>query len=323
MKVVVLDSYCVQPGDLNWSPLYKLADEVALYPRTSREKLIERLQDAEYAISNKCYIDEEILVRCPKLRWVGLTSTGTDGIDLEACSRHGVSVANVPGYSTFSVAQHTFALLLEITNGTARRYASLKDGYWQTDVPERYGIRPHKELYGLTFGIVGFGAIGQAAARIAQGFGMKVLVYTRNIRPEYDGFGVEFVSFEQLLAQSDVVSLHCPATDATRGIIGETALQQMKPDAILLNTARGSLVDEVAVAKALTEGRLFWYGTDVVCHEPIERNNSLLQCDNALITPHVAWATTQALNRLAKEVCENLKAFQQGQQRNIVNKISE
>lgn len=319
MKVVVLDSYCVQPGDLDWSPLYQLADQVELYPRTNRQQLIERLQDADYAISNKCNINQEVLQHCPNLRWVGLTSTGTDSLDLAACKEHGVSVANVPGYSTFSVAQHTFALLLEITNGTARRYASLKDGYWQTDVPAQYGICPHKELYGLTFGIVGFGEIGQAAARIAQGFGMRVLVHTRTIRPEYQGFGVEFVEFEQLLAQSDVVSLHCPATPQTRGMIGEQQLKAMKPQAILLNTARGSLVDEAAVAQALQNGQLFWYGTDVVCHEPIAKDNPLLQCEHALITPHVAWATTQALTRLAKEVCENLRAFQQGNARNIVN----
>ena len=318
MKIVVLDSYCVHPGDLDWSRLYDLADVVEEYPRTSYELLAQRLQDADFAVSNKCRIDGEILAACPRLRWVGLTATGTDSLDLEACHAHGVAVANVPGYSTESVAQHAFALLLALSNSIAARAASLRDGYWQTDVPEHYGIRPHFELAGRTFGVVGYGAIGRAAARIARGFGMRVLVYTRHVKPEYAGDGVEFVPFDQLLEESDVVSLHCPATAETRGMIGGAALAAMKPGTILLNTARGALVDEAAVCAALKSGHLGFYAADVAAHEPVQPKDPLLRCPNVLLTPHVAWATGEALARLSAEVCTNLEAFLQGKKRNLV-----
>ncbi|OUP24646.1 D-2-hydroxyacid dehydrogenase [Gemmiger sp. An194] len=318
MKIVVLDSYCVRPGDLDWTGLYDLADVVEEYPRTPPEQLIDRLRDADFAVSNKCRIDDAVLDACPRLRWVGLTATGTDSLDLEACHRHGVAVANVPGYSTESVAQHGFALLLELANSIAGRAASLRDGYWQTGVPDSYGIHPHFELAGRTFGVVGYGAIGRAAARIAKGFGMRVLAYTRHVKPEYAADGVEFVPFEQLLEDSDVVSLHCPATAETRGIINEAALAAMKPGAILLNTARGALVDEAAVCAALKSGHLGYYASDVAAHEPVRPKDELLHCPNVLLTPHVAWATQEALARLSAEVCANLEAFLQGERRNLV-----
>ena len=318
MKIVVLDSYCVRPGDLDWTGLYDLADVVEEYPRTPPEQLIDRLRDADFAVSNKCRIDDAVLDACPRLRWVGLTATGTDSLDLEACHRHGVAVANVPGYSTESVAQHGFALLLELANSIAGRAASLRDGYWQTGVPDSYGIHPHFELAGRTFGVVGYGAIGRAAARIAKGFGMRVLAYTRHVKPEYAADGVEFVPFEQLLEDSDVVSLHCPATAETRGMINKAALAAMKPGAILLNTARGALVDEAAVCAALKSGHLGYYASDVAAHEPVRLKDELLHCPNVLLTPHVAWATQEALARLSAEVCANLEAFLQGERRNLV-----
>ncbi len=318
MKIVVLDSYCVRPGDLDWTGLYDLADVVEEYPRTPPEQLIDRLRDADFAVSNKCRIDDAVLDACPRLRWVGLTATGTDSLDLEACHRHGVAVANVPGYSTESVAQHGFALLLELANSIAGRAASLRDGYWQTGVPDSYGIHPHFELAGRAFGVVGYGAIGRATARIAKGFGMRVLAYTRHVKPEYAADGVEFVPFEQLLEDSDVVSLHCPATAETRGIINEAALAAMKPGAILLNTARGALVDEAAVCAALKSGHLGYYASDVAAHEPVRPKDELLHCPNVLLTPHVAWATQEALARLSAEVSSNLKAFLQGERRNLV-----
>ena len=318
MKIVVLDSYCVRPGDLDWSRLHDLADVVEEYPRTSPEQLAQRLRDADFAVSNKCPIDDAVLDACPHLRWVGLTATGTDSLDLDACHRHGVAVANVPGYSTESVAQHGFALLLELANSIAGRAASLRDGYWQTGVPDSYGIYPHFELAGRTFGVVGYGAIGRAAARIARGFGMRVLVYTRHVKPEYAADGVEFVPFDRLLEDSDVVSLHCPSTAETRGMIDKAALAAMKPGAILLNTARGALVDEAAVCAALKSGHLGYYASDVAAHEPVRPKDGLLHCPNVLLTPHVAWATEEALARLSAEVCANLEAFLQGKKRNLV-----
>lgn len=318
MKIVVLDSYCVRPGDLDWSRLHDLADVVEEYPRTPPEQLIDRLRDADFAVSNKCRIDDAVLDACPRLRWVGLTATGTDSLDLDACHRHGVAVANVPGYSTESVAQHGFALLLELANSIAGRAASLRDGYWQTGVPDSYGIHPHFELAGRTFGVVGYGTIGRAAARIARGFGMRVLVYTRHVKPEYAADEVEFVPFDRLLEDSDVVSLHCPSTAETRGMIDKAALAAMKPGAILLNTARGALVDEAAVCAALKSGHLGYYASDVAAHEPVRPKDGLLHCPNVLLTPHVAWATEEALARLSAEVCANLEAFLQGKKRNLV-----
>lgn len=316
MEIVVLDSYCVREGDLDWSPLYELADRVTLWPRTPRAELAKRIGGAECVISNHCRIDEAVLAACPGLRWIGLTSTGTDSLDLAACARHGVKVANVPGYSTESVAQYAFALLLEAASGPARRAWSLREGWWQADVPARYGLRPQVELAGKTFGAVGYGAIGAAAARIAQGFGMRVLACVRTPRPARPG--VEFVPLEQLLAASDVVSLHCPGTPENRGMIGPAQLERMKPGAILLNTARGSLIDEAAVAAAADAGRIF-YAADVASREPIRPENPLLGAKNVLLTPHVAWATGEALARLAAEVCENLRAYLAGEARNLVN----
>ena len=316
MEIVVLDSYCVREGDLDWSPLYALADRVTLWPRTPRGELARRIGGAECVISNHCRIDGEVLDACPGLRWIGLTSTGTDSLDLAACARRGVKVANVPGYSTESVAQHTFALLLEAANGVARRAWSLREGWWQAGVPERYGLRPPFDLAGRTFGAVGYGAIGAAAVRIARGCGMRAAACTRTPRAAEPG--VEFMSLDELLAASDVVSLHCPATPATRGMIGPAQLERMKPGTVLINTARGSLIDEAAVAAAAQAGRIF-YAADVAAREPIRPENPLLAADNVLLTPHVAWATGEALERLAAEVCENLRAYLAGRPHNLVN----
>ena len=192
------------------------------------------------------------LSRCPNLKWVGIIATGTDNLDLAACRRHGVSVANVPAYSTYSVAQMAFSLLLAICQCPERQDRAVRDGYWQLEVPASYGILPQVELYGKTFGICGYGNIGRQTARLAQAFGMRVLVWTRTVRPAYANDGVTFVDLDTLLAESDIVSLHCPATPATRGLINADALAKMKPGAILLNTARGALVEEAAVADSLT-----------------------------------------------------------------------
>ena len=254
MKLVILESYVMEPGDLDWSAVRALVPDTVEYVRTPYEQIAGRIGDAELVILNKCRMDEGILARCPNLRWVGIIATGTDNLDLAACRRHGVSVANVPGYSTYSVAQMAFSLLLAVCQCPERQDRALRAGYWQLGVPAEYGILPQVELYGRTFGVCGYGSIGRQAARIARAFGMRVLVYTRTVRPEYAADGVTFTDLDALLAGSDVVSLHCPATPATRGMIGAEALAKMKPGAVLLNTARGALVDEGAVAAALASG---------------------------------------------------------------------
>ena len=308
MKLVILESYVMEPGDLDWSGLRALVPDVVEYVRTPYEQIAPRIGDAELVVLNKCRMDEAILSQCPNLRWVGIIATGTDNLDLEACHRHGVSVANVPAYSTYSVAQMAFSLLLTLCQCPERQDRALRDGYWQ-----------QVELYGKTFGVCGYGNIGRQTARLAQAFGMRVLVWTRTVRPEYAADGVTFVGLDTLLAESDVVSLHCPATPATRGLIGAEALSKMKPGAILLNTARGALVDENAVAAALESGRLGWYAADAFAVEPLPADSPLRKAPHTLFTPHVAWATGGALKRLLEITANNLATFLEGKGENIVN----
>lgn len=320
MKAVILDSYALQPGDLNWAPLYALVDEVVEYPRTQYSQLVQRIGTAELAVVNKCGIDAAVLRSCPNLRWIGVTATGTDSLDVAACCRAGVTVSNVPAYSTHSVAQLTFALLLELVQSPARHEAALRAGYWQLDVPKEYGIMPMHELYGKTIGIIGYGAIGRQVAKIALAFGMRVLVHTRTVRKKDAKDGVQFVSLEMLLAGSDVVSLHCPCTQETENIINADTLAQMRSGALLLNTARGALVAEPALAAALATGKLGGYGADVLRREPADVNSPLLCVPNAVFTPHIAWTTQEALARLAQAVCENAAAFLRGDAQNVIHK---
>lgn len=319
MKVVILDSYALHEGDLDWTPLHSLVDEVEQYPRTAPQDIIPRLATADFAIVNKANINEEVLQACPRLKWVGVTATGVDSLDIAACRRHGVPVANVPAYSTHSVAQLTFALLLSLCQSPAVYDAAVRAGHWQVDISPDFPILPHMELCGKMMGLVGFGEIAQQVAVIAQAFGMHVLCHTRTVRPVYANSGVEFVPLAQLLARSDVVSLHCPSTPETRGIINADALALCKPGALLLNTARGLLVDEQAVADALHSGRLGGFAADVVSREPIFSDNPLLHAPRVLLTPHIAWGTPEALSRLAQTVCENLADFLRGGMQNVIN----
>ena len=319
MKAVILESYVMQEGDLDWSGVKALVPDTVSYVRTPYQEIAPRIGDAEIVLLNKCRMDEAVLQQCPNLKWVGIIATGTDNIDLEACRRHGVAVANVPGYSTYSVAQMTFSLLLAICQCAERYNQSMKAGYWQLDIPAQYGLLPQVELQGKTFGIYGYGSIGRQTARIANAFGMQVLVCTRTVRPEYAADGVEFVDFDTLLARSDVLSLHCPATPATRGLISAEALAKAKPGMILLNTARGALVDEAAVAAALQSGQLAFYGADAFCTEPLPEESPLRGLPNALLTPHIAWTTREALQRLMDITTRNLSTWLDGHGEHIVN----
>ena len=320
MKLVILESYVMEPGDLDWSGLRALVPDVTEYVRTPYEEIARRIGDAELVVLNKCRMDENILSQCPNLRWVGIIATGTDNLDLAACRRHGVSVANVPAYSTYSVAQMAFSLLLAVCQCPERQDRAVRDGYWQLDVPAEYGILPQVELYGKTFGVCGYGNIGRQTARLARAFGMEVLVWTRTVRPEYAQDGVTFVDLDTLLAQSDVVSLHCPATPATRGLVNGDALAKMKPGAVLLNTARGALVDEAAVADSLRAGHLGYYAADAFGVEPLPAGSPLRTAPRTLFTPHVAWATGGALKRLMEITARNLETFLAGAGENVVNR---
>ena len=319
MKAVILESYVMEEGDLDWSGVKALIPDTTSYVRTAYEEIAPRIGDAEFVFLNKCRMDEQILSQCPNLKWVGIIATGTDNLDLEACRRHGVSVANVPGYSTYSVAQMTFSLLLAICQCAERYDRAVKDGFWQLGIPQSYGLLSQIELYGKTFGVYGYGSIGRQSARIAKAFGMRVLVCTRTVRPEYAADGVEFVDLDTLLRQSDVLSLHCPATPQTRGLISAEALQKMKRGAILLNTARGALVDEAAVTEALHTGQLGFYGADAFATEPLPADSPLRREPHALLTPHIAWTTKEALQNLMDITTQNLRSFLDGNGEHIVN----
>lgn len=319
MKAVILESYVMEEGDLDWSGVKALIPDTTSYVRTAYEEIAPRIGDAEFVFLNKCRMDEQILSQCPNLKWVGIIATGTDNLDLEACRRHGVSVANVPGYSTYSVAQMTFSLLLAICQCAERYDRAVKDGFWQLGIPQSYGLLPQMELYGKNFGVYGYGSIGRQSARIAKAFGMRVLVCTRTVRPEYAADGVEFVDLDTLLRQSDVLSLHCPATPQTRGLISAEALQKMKRGAILLNTARGALVDEAAVTEALHTGQLGFYGADAFATEPLPADSPLRREPHALLTPHIAWTTKEALQNLMDITTQNLSSFLDGNGEHIVN----
>lgn len=320
MKAVILESYVMQEGDLDWSGVYALVPDTTAYVRTSYDQIAQRIGDADFVLLNKCRMDEEILSQCPNLKWVGIIATGTDNLDLEACRRHGVQVANVPGYSTYSVAQMTFSLLLAVCQCAERQNRAVQDGYWQLNVPAEYRILPQVELCGKTFGIFGYGSIGRQAGRIAKAFGMRVLACTRTVRPEYAADGVEFVDFGTLLKESDVLSLHTPATPATRGVVSAAALEKIKPGCILVNTARGALVDEAAVAEALKNGRLGFYAADAFAVEPLPADSPLRGLPNALLTPHIAWTTKEALQKLMDITTQNLRSFLAGAGENIVNR---
>ncbi len=320
MKAVILESYVMQEGDLDWSGVYALVPDTTAYVRTSYDQIAQRIGDADFVLLNKCRMDEEILSQCPNLKWVGIIATGTDNLNLEACRRHGVQVANVPGYSTYSVAQMTFSLLLAVCQCAERQNRAVQDGHWQLNVPAEYRILPQVELFGKTFGIFGYGSIGRQAGRIAKAFGMRVLACTRTVRPEYAADGVEFVDFDTLLKESDVLSLHTPATPATRGVISAAALEKIKPGCILVNTARGALVDEAAVAEALKNGRLGFYAADAFAVEPLPADSPLRGLPNALLTPHIAWTTKEALQKLMDITTQNLRSFLAGAGENIVNR---
>ena len=319
MKAVILESYVMQEGDLDWSGIRALVPDTTSYVRTAYQDIAPRIGDAELVLLNKCRMDEAILAQCPNLKWVGIIATGTDNLDLEACRRHGVAVANVPGYSTHSVAQMTFSLLLAICQCAERYCRTVQNGYWQLNIPEHFALLPQMELYGKTFGVFGYGSIGRQTARIARAFGMRVLACTRTVRPEYEADGVEFVPWDTLLRRSDVVSLHCPATPQTRGMVDADALAKMKPGAILLNTARGALVDEAAVATALHSGQLGFSGADAFATEPLPADSPLRAEPHALLTPHIAWTTKEALQNLMEITTRNLRTFLAGNGEHIVN----
>lgn len=316
MKIVILDAYAANPGDLSWDEFAALG-ELTVYDRTAQEDAAARIGDAEVVFINKVRLTDDIFAACPNLKLVSILATGYNIVDLAAAKRRGITVCNVPGYSTRAVVQMTFALLLEICQQVGLHSGAVHTGRWQTCPDFCFWDRPLIELDGKTMGIVGYGAIGSAVGTVAQALGMKLLVTARHEKPVPEG--ARFVSPPELLAQSDVVSLHCPQTAENARMIDAGALAQMKDGAILLNTARGGLLDEQAVADALRSGKLLAAGMDVVSAEPIRADNPLLTAPNCFLTPHIAWAPLETRRRLQAISAENLRAFLAGKPQNVVN----
>ena len=316
MRIVVLDGHTLNPGDLSWNALETLG-EYTVHERTAPGQVMDRVHGHQAVLTNKVALPAALLEKLPGLQYIGLMSTGTDVIDLEAAGKRGIVVTNVPDYSTPSVAQLTFALLLELCTQAGPHSEGVRAGKWSRSKDFCYADSPLIELEGLTLGLVGFGRIGRRVASIGRAFGMKVIVCTRR-RPVRDEEAIGFVDLEMLFRQSDVVSLHCPLTPATRGLVDAERLACMKSSAFLVNTARGPLVDEAALAEALNDGKIAGAALDVLSSEPPPANNPLLNARNCLITPHLGWATTAARRRLMEMVVSNLQGFLAGQARNVV-----
>ena len=318
MKICILDGYSLNPGDLDWSPVERLGD-VTLFDRTPADKIVERAADADIVLTNKVPFSADTLRQLPRLRFICVLATGYNIIDTEAAARQGVVVANIPAYSTMSVAQMAFAHILNITNHVASYAREVADGKW-TNCPDFcFWDSALTELAGKTMGIVGLGNTGMATARIAVAMGMKVVAMTSksaDTLPE----GITPAPLDDVLASADVVSLHCPLTPSTRHLINAASIAKMKPSAILINTGRGPLVDEQAVADALNGGRLAAFGADVLSQEPPRGDNPLLSARKCFLTPHIAWATLEARTRLMSTATENVRQFIAGEP--VANRVN-
>lgn len=318
MKIVVLDGYTLNPGDLSWQEIEKLGT-LTVYDRTKPEQTVERIGLAEAVFTNKTVLSAEVLNACKHLKFIGVLATGYNVVDLEAAKLRGITVCNVPAYSTMSVAQLTMGLLLEICHHIGLHDQGVHEGEWSRQEDFCYWKTPLIELDGKTFGIVGFGRIGKAVAKIVQAFGMHVAIYSRYPDAALESDTVRFVSLDELLRTSDVVSLHCPLSARTQGIINQKAIGKMKDGAVLINTGRGPLVVEADLAEALNSGKLYAAAVDVVSVEPILADNPLLQAKNCIFTPHIAWATDAARKRLMQISADNLKAFLEGRPIHVVS----
>lgn len=316
MDIVVLDGGTTNPGDLSWAPLEALG-RVTVYDSTPADCVVKRAQDSEALIVNRIVLNRAVLDALPKLRYIGTLATGYNTIDVRAAREKGVTVCNVPLYCVETVAQLTLALLLALCNRVEHLSAVTRSGGWNDAVEATHTTAPILELSGKTLGILGFGNIGRAVAQLGLALGMRVLVHSRTQRAL--PAGCTWCGFETLFETADVVSLHCPLTDETRGIVGASVLARMKPTALLINTARGALVDENALADALNSGRLAGAGLDVMAEEPPRPDHPLLTAKNCLITPHIAWASREARLRLIDAVAGNLRAFLAGQPVNVVS----
>lgn len=314
MKIVVLDGYTENPGDLDWKGFEALG-EVTVYDRSEEAQAAERIQDADAVIVNKVRMTRELMEAHPGLCYIGVLATGYDVVDTDAAKDLNIAVTNVPGYGTDTVAQYAIALLLEVTSRIGHHASRVKEGEWARNADWCFWEYPLMELSGRTMGIIGYGRIGRKVGEIARALGMKILFH--DAYAQEDGSG-EKVALEVLLQQSDVVSLHCPLTKENDSLINKKTLAMMKPNAILINNARGKLINEGDLAQALQDGTIYAAALDVVREEPIRSDNPLLECDNCLITPHISWASKEARSRIMDTAAENLAEFLRGNTQNRI-----
>lgn len=317
MKIVILDGYTLNPGDLNWAPLEELG-ALTIYDRSKQDEIVERAKDADIVLVNKVVLTADTLGQLPNLKYIGVMATGFNNVDAVAARKNGVPVTNVKAYGPASVAQHTFALLLALTNHLELHSQSVFNGEWVASADFCYWKTPLTELAGKTMGLIGLGDIGSHVARIALAFDMKVIAYRKNPSKTQDS-GIEMVELEEVFRKSDVISLHCPLTEETKELINTERLFWMKPNAVILNTGRGPLINEQDLATALKNKVIAGAGLDVLSVEPPKADNPLLSAPNCIITPHIAWASFEARKRLLHMVADNLKSFNSGNVVNVVN----
>ena len=318
MKIVVLDGYTLNPGDLSWAELEAIGNLV-VYDRTSSDQVVERAKEASVVLTNKTPLTAAQLRQLPELKFISVLATGYNIIDIDTCKQLGITVSNVPGYSSYSVVQLCFALLFELTHRVQQHSDTVHGGQWVSSPDFSFWQQPLIELAGKKIGLIGLGDIGQKMADVAIALGMDVLAYTRSRQGRMESARFKWVELDELLQESDGVSLHCPLTPATNGIIHTDRLKRMKRTAYLLNTARGPLLVEADLAQALNEGWIAGAGLDVLSVEPPTADNPLLTAKNCLITPHIAWATVEARTRLLNETILNIKAFLTGSPRNVIS----
>jgi glycerate dehydrogenase len=318
MKIVVLDGYTLNPGDLSWDELAKNG-ALSVYDRTPTDRIVERIGDAEIVFTNKTPLTKRIFQNTPRLRFIGVLATGYNVVDIAAAREYGITVTNIPTYGTTAVAQFTFALLLELCHHVGDHAAAVRDGAWAKSGDFCFWKYPLIELAGKTMGVIGFGRIGQAVAKIAQTFGMTVLAYDNCPDTRLETEKLKYTELNGMLAKADVISLHCPLFEDTKGMINSKTIALMKESAMLINTSRGPLVEEADLAVALNSGKLAGAAVDVMSTEPIRDDNPLLTAKNCIITPHIAWAPKESRLRLMRIAVDNLKAFLKGIPQNIVN----
>ncbi|VEJ53444.1 D-2-hydroxyacid dehydrogenase [Pragia fontium] len=318
MKIIILDGHTLNPGDISWHDIEQLG-QVTVYERTPEELIVERIGDAEIVLTNKTPLNAQTLAHCPNLKFIGVLATGYNVVDIQTARQRNIIVSNVPSYSTISVAQLSTALLLELCHHVGEHSSDVRSGGWTNSIDFSYWHSPLIELMGKKLGLIGYGRIGSAFAKVALALGMEILVYTPSQNKSIEQPNIRVVSLDQLLAESDVISLHCPLTDQNTGIINQSSIAKMKTGVMLINTSRGGLIVEQDLADALNSGKVAGAGLDVLSIEPPSKDNPLLNARHCIITPHIAWAPKEARLRMMDITVNNLKCYIAGKPQNVVN----